>query len=122
MLMLTARVVSAMCAMWALPMPVVTKFDKKQHVLDAPAKAKKWTLINNYGDKTLMRNLRAFELSKRLGYTYRPNAIADVTIDMAQPYLVFTLEGLPCGTTLEGLRPGIYVVRQGLLSRKVIVR
>ena len=26
------------------------KFDKKQHVLDAPAKAKKWTLINNYGD------------------------------------------------------------------------
>ena len=69
-----------------------------------------------------MRNLLAFELSKRLGYTYRPNAIADVTIDMAQPYLVFTLEGLPCGTTLEGLRPGIYVVRQGLLSRKVIVR
>ena len=43
------------------------KFDKKQNVLDAPAKAKKWTLINNYGDKTLMRNLLAFELSRRMG-------------------------------------------------------
>ncbi len=48
------------------------KFDKKQRVLDAPGKAKKWTLINNYGDKTLMRNLLAFELSRRLGMPYTP--------------------------------------------------
>jgi len=48
------------------------KFDKKQNVLDAPAKAKKWTLINNYGDKTLMRNLLAFELSRRLSLPYTP--------------------------------------------------
>ena len=48
------------------------KFDEKQHVLDAPAKAKKWTLINNYGDKTLMRNLLAFELSRRMGMPYTP--------------------------------------------------
>ena len=52
--------------------PYRIKFDKKQHVLDAPAKAKKWTLINNYGDKTLMRNLLAFELSKQLGMPYTP--------------------------------------------------
>ena len=52
--------------------PYRIKFDEKQRVLDAPAKAKKWTLINNYGDKTLMRNLLAFELSKRLGMTYTP--------------------------------------------------
>ena len=52
------------------------KFDKKQNVLDAPAKAKKWTLINNYGDKTLMRNLLAFELSKRLGMAYTPYGTA----------------------------------------------
>ena len=52
------------------------KFDKKQHVLDAPAKAKKWTLINNYGDKTLMRNLLAFELSRRMGLPYTPYATA----------------------------------------------
>ena len=52
--------------------PYRIKFDKKQNVLDAPAKAKKWTLINNYGDKSLMRNLLAFELSRRLGMTYTP--------------------------------------------------
>ena len=52
--------------------PYRIKFDEKQHLLDAPAKAKKWTLINNYGDKTLMRNLLAFELSKLLGMPYTP--------------------------------------------------
>ena len=56
--------------------PYRIKFDKKQRVLDAPAKAKKWTLINNYGDKTLMRNLLAFELSRRLGMTYTPYGTA----------------------------------------------
>ena len=56
--------------------PYRIKFDKKQHVLDAPGKAKKWTLINNYGDKTLMRNLLAFELSKRLGMPYTPYGTA----------------------------------------------
>ena len=52
------------------------KFDTKQRVLDAPAKAKKWTLINNYGDKTLMRNLLAFELSRRMGMAYTPYGTA----------------------------------------------
>lgn len=56
--------------------PYRIKFDEKQHVLDAPAKAKKWTLINNYGDKTLMRNLLAFELSRRLGMPYTPYGTA----------------------------------------------
>ena len=52
--------------------PYRIKFNKKQKVLDAPAKAKKWTLINNYGDKTLMRNLLAFELSRCLDMPYTP--------------------------------------------------
>ena len=52
--------------------PYRIKFNKKQKVLDSPAKAKKWTLINNYGDKTLMRNLLAFELSRFLGMPYTP--------------------------------------------------
>lgn len=38
----------------------------------APAKAKKWTLINNWGDKTLMRNIVAFEVSRRIGMAYTP--------------------------------------------------
>ena len=48
------------------------KFDKKQKVLDAPAKAKKWTLINNHSDKTLLRNVVAFEISRRIGMDYTP--------------------------------------------------
>lgn len=48
------------------------KFDKKQNVLDAPAKAKKWTLINNFGDKTLMRNIVAFEIARRVGMKWVP--------------------------------------------------
>ena len=56
--------------------PYRIKFEEKQHVLDSPGKAKKWTLINNYGDKTLMRNLLAFELSRRLGMPYTPYGTA----------------------------------------------
>ena len=56
--------------------PYRIKFEKKQQVLDAPAKAKKWTLINNYGDKTLMRNLLAFELSRKMGMPYTPYGTA----------------------------------------------
>lgn len=53
--------------------PFQIKFDKKQRILsDAPAKAKKWTLINNYGDKTLMRNKLAFEMSRMVGMAYTP--------------------------------------------------
>lgn len=48
------------------------KFDKKQQPLGAPAKAKKWTLINNYGDKTLMRNILGYEISNRMGMPYTP--------------------------------------------------
>lgn len=52
--------------------PYRIKWDEKHHVLGSPAKAKKWTLINNYGDKTLMRNMLAFELSRRFGLPYTP--------------------------------------------------
>lgn len=52
--------------------PYRIKFDEKQRPLDAPAKAKKWTLINNYGDKTLLRNCLAFEISRRLGIAFTP--------------------------------------------------
>lgn len=52
--------------------PYRIKFNSKTRVLDAPAKAKKWTLINNYGDKTLLRNLLAFELSRQMGLQYTP--------------------------------------------------
>ena len=52
--------------------PYRLKFDEKQSPLGAPASAKKWTLISNHGDKTLMRNLLAFEVSRRVGQPYTP--------------------------------------------------
>ena len=52
--------------------PYHIKFDTKHSVLGSPASAKRWTLINNYGDKTLMRNLLAFDLSRRLEMPYTP--------------------------------------------------
>ena len=52
--------------------PWKIKFDKKQNILDAPAKAKKWTLINNYGDKTLMRNMLAFDVARKMDMEWVP--------------------------------------------------
>lgn len=53
--------------------PMRLKFDKKQQVLpDAAAKCKKWTLIPNYGDKTLMRNRLAFDMSRGIDLGYTP--------------------------------------------------
>ncbi len=52
--------------------PYRIKFSSKHHVLDSPSKDKKWTLINNYGDKTLMRNILAFDISRRLEMEYTP--------------------------------------------------
>ena len=52
--------------------PYRLKFDKKVQLLDAPAKAKKWTLISNHSDKSLMRNIMAFEISRRVGAKYTP--------------------------------------------------
>ena len=67
-------------ASWGFPKkPWRIKFadGKSHHMLkdspqESPAKAKKWTLINNYGDKTLLRNCLAFEVSKRLKISYTP--------------------------------------------------
>ncbi|GHU96622.1 hypothetical protein FACS1894156_7910 [Bacteroidia bacterium] len=63
-------------ASWGFPKkPYRLKLSKKASVLGLPATAKNWTLINNYGDKTLMRNLLAFDLSKRLDIPYTPAGI-----------------------------------------------
>ena len=59
--------------------PYRVKFNdgKSHHMLkgspqESPAKAKKWTLIPNWRDKSLMRNNIAFEMSRRLGMSYTP--------------------------------------------------
>ena len=52
--------------------PYRIKFDKKAKLLDAPAEAKKWTLLSPFGDKSMMRNILAFEISRRVGAKYTP--------------------------------------------------
>ena len=60
-------------ASWDFPKkPYRLKFSEKRSPLGAPAEAKKWTLLSNYGDKTLMRNILAFEVSRRLKMAYTP--------------------------------------------------
>jgi CotH protein. len=53
--------------------PYRIKLYHKASLAGLPAKEKSWTLINNYGDKTLMRNLLAFDMSKRLEMPYTPS-------------------------------------------------
>ena len=44
----------------------------KDSPLQSPSKAKKWTLLPNWREKSLMRNNIAFEMSRRLGLSYTP--------------------------------------------------
>ncbi|MBR6032920.1 MAG: CotH kinase family protein [Bacteroidaceae bacterium] len=62
-----------------LKRPYRIKFNdgKSHHMLrgsslQSPAKSKKWTLIPNWREKSLMRNNIAFEMSRRLGLSYTP--------------------------------------------------
>lgn len=58
---------------WNFPKkPYRMKLFKKVSLVGMPAIEKSWTLINNYGDKTLMRNLLANDLSKRFEMPYTP--------------------------------------------------
>lgn len=51
--------------------PYRLKLDKSSGLLEMP-KNKHWVLLANYSDKTLMRNELAFEISRRMGFTYTP--------------------------------------------------
>ncbi len=54
--------------------PFRMKFNKSTKVLGSTAKGKKWTMINNQSDKTLIRNNVAFEMGRRLGMEFVPQA------------------------------------------------
>ena len=52
--------------------PYKIKFDKKQQLLDMPAKAKKWNLMANHSDKTLLRTILAMQISKLFEMPFSP--------------------------------------------------
>lgn len=68
---------------WGLPKkPYRIKLDKKYNIFNLPAKAKSWTLLANYADKTLMRNALAFKISNILGLEFTPSAkFVDLTLN-----------------------------------------
>ena len=70
-------------ATWGLPKkPYKIKLDHKAHMLGMPAKDKKWVLLSNYSDKTLIRNLLAFRVSELIGLSYTPaGRLADVMLN-----------------------------------------
>ena len=43
-------------------------------------------------------------------------------LKMNEPALIFTADGLPAGSSLSNLAPGIYIVKQGQLTVKITVR
>lgn len=79
----TLRVRGRGNASWGFPKkPYRIKLAHKAKPLGMNAKAKDWTLINNYGDKTLMRNLVAFEYAERLGMKWHAQGkLADVIVN-----------------------------------------
>ena len=52
--------------------PYKIKFDDKQSPLGMPANAKKWNLLANHGDKTLLRTRLAFKISSLFEMKYTP--------------------------------------------------
>lgn len=67
---------------WQLPKkPYQIKFDEKTDVLGM-GKAKKWILLANYWDKTLMRNYATYNLAIRMGMDYTTEGrFVDVVIN-----------------------------------------
>jgi spore coat protein CotH len=59
---------------WGMPKkPYRIKLDKKTELLGMPA-AKKWVLLANFADKTLMRNYLALEIGRRFGAAFTPRS------------------------------------------------
>ena len=52
--------------------PYRIKFDKKQEVLGIEGEYKKWALLANHYDKSYLRNILAFKISKIIGLEFTP--------------------------------------------------
>ena len=116
---------------------LVAWIDQMEAKLDASQKLNfmRWPILNaavhmnprTWGSYAAeVNNVRSFMkerlawMDRRLDYTYVPSGINEVEIDLSQPYEVFTLAGQACGRSLDGLRAGIYIVKQGQSSKKIV--
>ena len=55
--------------------PYRIKFSTKQKILNFKGKEKKWTLIANHFDRSLLRNNLAFKISELIGLKYTPRCL-----------------------------------------------
>ena len=55
--------------------PYRLKFQNEQKILGLEGSYKKWTLIANHYDRTLMRNALAFRVSEIIGFEYTPRCL-----------------------------------------------
>ena len=55
--------------------PYKIKFNTKQEILGLKGSYKKWTLIANHYDRSLMRNALAFKVGQLVGYEYTPRCL-----------------------------------------------
>ena len=57
------------------------------------------------------------------GYNFS-SGIVDITagFDETEPCEYFTLSGVKMGTDKEALVPGVYIVRQGSATKKIVVK
>ena len=53
--------------------PYLINFDKKTTFLDMPCNEKKWTLIPNMYDKSLLRNMLGYQISFIFGLKFSPS-------------------------------------------------
>lgn len=62
--------------------PYKIKFNKKQKILNIEGSFKKWTLLANYYDKSLIRNILAFKLGEIINLNFTPRCIpADLILN-----------------------------------------
>ena len=52
--------------------PYKIKFEKKQKLLDIDSKYRKWAILANYYDISLIRNILAFKISEMIGLEFTP--------------------------------------------------
>ncbi len=61
---------------WGMPKkPYKVKLDAKAGILGMP-KDREWVLLANYDDKSLLRNIVAMEISRRLGFSWTPGMVS----------------------------------------------
>ena len=98
-------------ASWGFPKkPYRIKFAEKHSPLGAPAVDRRWTLINNYGDKTLMRNILAFEVSRRVEMAYTPFCVpVDVVVNSQYQGCYQFCDQVEAGVNRVPAKPGYLI-------------